>query len=84
MKFYRYGHYVNSSYLERKKITCIYINNSTIIFFKNGKYHNNKNVAYFNYFNNFKEFWLNGKIYGTEYKFTKQSWRRFFKMQTFL
>lgn len=56
-------------------------------FFKNGKTHNIKNFAYL--YGIYKTFCINGKTYNAEDygnpdKFTKQSWRRFAKLQAFL
>ena len=83
MKFYK-DKYIYG-YLDKiinKKITAIYCNNN-ISFFKNGKLHNPKNATYIRY-DEYKQFRLNGIYYGGENKFTKKSWRRFAKMQTFL
>ena len=65
------------------KLTATYINSYTSIFLKNGLINNPKNVAYIR-FDGYKEFWLNGKIYGDENDFTKSSWRKFTKLQAFL
>ena len=66
------------------KKTCIYqIKFEAIAFYKNGLYHNTKNASYIKY-DGTKIFYLNYQYYGKEYKFTKQSWRRFCKLQTFL
>jgi hypothetical protein len=54
-----------------------------IIFLKNGEKHNCKNAAYISY-DEYKQFVLNNEVYGSEKGFTKQSWRRFIKMQAFL
>ena len=86
MKFYKDS---NRYFYWRKiisnKLNAIYINITIniIVFFKNGENHNSKNASYFNY-NGFKEFSLNGKIYGYEKDFTKLSWRKFTKLQAFL
>ncbi len=70
MNFYRDR--FNSYYWGKvyyKKITAIYQSAlGVILFFKNG----------------YKEFYLNGIRYGNESDFTKESWRRFVKMKTFL
>jgi hypothetical protein len=85
MKFYKYnqlGNYFNIIFYY--KLNAIYSYQSgTVVFFKNGKTHNNKNSAIINP-NNYKAFWLNDKCYGTEKDFTKESWRRFVKLQVFL
>jgi hypothetical protein len=65
------------------KLTAVYGCLYYIYFFKNGKSHNVKNTAYIRY-NEYKEFWLNNKLYGTTNHFTKQSWRKFVKLQAFL
>jgi hypothetical protein len=54
-----------------------------VYFFKNGRYHNAKNADYTDD-NGFKDFCLNGKHYGNENLFTKETWRRFVKLQAFL
>jgi hypothetical protein len=87
MKFYKdiniykfYYYYITSS-----RLTCIHIDKAydAVVFYKNGKYHNNKNASYFNY-NGFKHFCLDGKLYGNQTKFTKKSWRKFVKLKAFL
>jgi hypothetical protein len=69
------------------KLTAVYIdtNFDYIIFYKNGKEHNSKNAAHIHK-NKFKQFYLNGFKNAKAYKkkFTKQSWRRFVKLQAFL
>jgi hypothetical protein len=54
-----------------------------IVFFKNGKAHNSKSAAYIRN-TIYKEFYLNGMSYGNSSNFTKESWRRFTKLQAFL
>jgi hypothetical protein len=56
---------------------------NAVLFFKNGKEYNDKNAAYI-YGNKYKQFCLNDKDYGTNNDFTKESWRRFSKLQAFL
>ena len=84
MKFYSDKN--NNNYhlgkIRLRKLTSIYIDNIGIDFFKNGKRHNSKNAACIDC--KFKQFYLNGQSYGYEYNFTKQSWRRFVKLQAFL
>ena len=84
MKFYRGK---NDNYFEFKiidnKLTAIYCKYFSIIFYKNGKWYNNKNAAFIND-SVFKYFYLNGIYYGNKYKFTKQSSRRFVKMEILL
>jgi hypothetical protein len=86
MKFYIDNE--NNDYWNKtkdNKLTSIFISYyKTTIFFKNGIFHNNKNSAYINKNNRFKVFYLNGKLYGYHYNFTKESWRRFIKLQAFL
>jgi hypothetical protein len=82
MKFYRD---INSNdyywKIRYNKLNVIYTYNKDILFFKNGKYHNSKNASVFSDFINI-QFWLNGKWYRDD--FTKESWRRFVKLQAFL
>jgi hypothetical protein len=69
----------------KNKLTAIYNYSNKLFyvhFFKNGKRHNSKNAAYINGI--YKSYYLNGESCGYEYNFTKKSWRRFVKMQTFL
>ena len=84
MKFYKDKNFY-LYYIRRIKLTAILYYNSTktISFFKNGIWHNSKNAAYIR-LNVCKEFSLNGKFYGRENNFTKKSWRKFVKLQTFL
>jgi hypothetical protein len=91
MKFYK-GKYYKSYYYNiiiGKDLNAIYFDEHQIadkiyydiVFFKNGYVHNPKNAIYFK---GNKEFYLNDEIYGYENEFTKQSWRKFVKMQVFL
>jgi hypothetical protein len=84
MKFYKDK--VNKYYywfkIINNKLTAIHYDRSTR-FMKNGIFHNNKNAAII-YCSSYKEFSLNDKKYGNENTFTKQSWRRFVKLQAFL
>lgn len=84
MKFYRDKEAgVYFSKIKDNKFSAIYSNSEFFQFFKNGKYHNNKNAA--NICNiSYKDFYLNGVIYGTENDFTKKSWRKFVKLGAFL
>jgi hypothetical protein len=73
--------------IEKKCLTAIYFD-LYVVFFENGKRHNTKNASYIKY-NGYKQFWLNGEKYGSNYDqdqdyFTKESWRRFCKLQIFL
>ena len=87
MKFYKEKYYTNySNLIFKNKLNAIYCSYYTI-FFKNGKYHNTKNAAYTH--NEHKDYYLNNKCYGGQYavtkqSFTKQSWRRFVKLQVFI
>ena len=84
MKFYRdkkYKFYIY--YLFNNKLTAIYSSANYVSFYKNNFCHNVKNAAYVSE-NKFKLFYLNGNLYGKEYDFTKKSWRRFIKLNTFL
>ena len=77
----------------KDKLTAIYTNiyikkkNKKKIFeiefYKNGKKSNSKNAAYNDSYG-YKAFCLNGKLYGDESDFIKESWRRFIKLQAFL
>ena len=77
---YRYWHII-----ENNKLSAIFYYDFTkaVSFFKNGKIHNNKNAAYIAK-SGYKQFCLNDKRYGTTNHFTKQSWRKFVKLQAFL
>ncbi len=84
MKFYIDNKdYFYSNKISINKLTAVYGYLYYIYFFKNGKRHNTKNTAYIRY-NGYKEYWLNNKRYGTINHFTKQSWRKFVKLQAFL
>ncbi len=77
MKFYKDFDYCDN------KLNAIYQGSDCILFYKNGKPHNIKAVAFIAS-NGFKEYYLDGKFYGNQRKFTKESWRRFVKLQVFL
>ena len=84
MKFY--GSEYDNYYLDKiydNKLNAIYFDSHGIRFFKNGIWHNPKNASYV-FKNGNKIFCLNNYDYGNEYDFTKESWRRFVKMQVFL
>ncbi len=83
MKFYRENNKIVDYWNKTKanKLTAIYLDYFATRFYKNGERHNIKNVAYIN--NEYKEFYLNGILYGYAKDFTKESWRRFVKMQVF-
>jgi hypothetical protein len=80
MKFYKSK---NLYKIRKLSLTAIYDNFYYVQFFKNGKNDNAKNAAYIDD-SGYKEFYLNGKLYGDEDDFTKESWRRFVKLQAFL
>jgi hypothetical protein len=85
MKFYvddTYNH-VYWYKIYDNKLTAIYYNGFAVRFYKNGKKHNNKNAALIRP-KGHKEFVLNNKLYGYHDSFTKESWRRFCKLQAFL
>ncbi len=85
MKFYKDKHKNDYYYHDNIKdnyISCIYYDGSHFIFFKNGIRHNSKNVAYIGL--GYKTFYLNDNLYGNQHDFTKESWRRFVKLQVFL
>jgi hypothetical protein len=85
MKFYkdREGYYYLEK-IEDSKLNAICIDSTNIVrFLKNGKRHNDRNYSYIEP-NRFKVFYLNGKMYGFTEDFTKQTWRRFVKLQAFL
>ena len=80
MKFYKNKNYYN--FIVNNNLAAIYSNthNNIIMFFKKGEAHNTKNAAYIS--DGYKSFYLNGEYYSN--KFTKESWRRFCKLQAFL
>jgi hypothetical protein len=82
MKFYKNKDYYY--FIVNNNLAAIYSNthNNIIMFFKKGEAHNTKNAAYID--NIIKAFYLNGNFYGNNTDFTKQSWRKFVKMQVFL
>jgi ATP sulfurylase len=67
--------------IKNNNLTCIYHDSYTVDFYKNGKLHNDKNVALISK-SGYKSFYLNGKHYRNN--FTKKSWRKFVKLQTFI
>jgi hypothetical protein len=83
MKFYR-DKYDNDFWYKiiNNKLTSINCTYSSFAFFKNGLFHNTKNVAYIRY--GWKTFHLNGDYYGNNKDFTKQTWRKFSKLKAFL
>jgi|LakMenEpi03Aug12_release.lakeMendotaPanAssembly.Ray.scaffolds.fasta_scaffold4384521_1 hypothetical protein len=86
MKFYRNNK--NNNYflfkIDISKLNAVYSYKYYYVsFFKNGKEHNSKNASFINNSGE-KSFRLNEIWYGSHNDFTKQSWRKFFKLQTFL
>ena len=83
MKFYKNNNSFTDSTIRNNKLTAIHQSYISIRFFKNGTFYNSKNAAYIN-FKGYKSFYLNDEFYGYEDNFTKNSWRKFCKMQVFL
>ena len=87
MKFYISINSSTCDYLNKiinNILTAIISNKSSYVeFFKNGVLHNIKNAAII-YNNQYKNFISNNKRYGSEKDFTKESWRKFVKLQVFL
>ena len=82
MKFYKSKNYV-PLFIFDEKLTAIYCHYEYVQFVKNGMYHNSKNADFINNDGD-KDFSLNDIKYGDNNSFTKESWRRFVKMQVFL
>ena len=84
MKFYKEDRYRFNFWnkIRVMKLNAIYGSCIIVWFFKNGKQHNPKNASYI--VGIYKQFFLNGNFYGYESHFTKESWRKFIKMQVFL
>jgi hypothetical protein len=80
MKFYIAGSWLK---IRAYNLTAIYNDHFNVIFYKNGKTHNTKNVAYIRR-DGYKTFCLNDKYFGDQNYFTKKSWRKFVKLQAFL
>jgi hypothetical protein len=86
MKFYKHNRvdYLFFYKIIDNKLNAVYQNMANnAMFFKNGIRHNSKNTALI-FINGRKEFILNNRCYGNQNDFTKQSWRRFVKLQVFL
>jgi hypothetical protein len=88
MKFYREKKTDYWCKIVNKKITSVYqviFHNDSICvhFLKNGEQHNSKNAAIIRY-DGTRQFILNNIFYNPDIPFTKESWRRFVKMQAFL
>ena len=82
MKFYKSKNYV-PLFIFDEKLTAIYCHYEYVQFVKNGMYHNSKNADYIHNDGD-KDFSLNDECYGNQDNFTKESWRRFVKLQAFL
>jgi hypothetical protein len=82
MKFYKDKTFNYWAFIIINNSNAIINYKSEIRFFKNGLAHNSKNAAVSYGF--YKRFFLNGKNYGDQYEFTKESWRKFVKLQVFL
>ncbi len=83
MKFY--NDKINSYYwsiIFDNKLSTIHCDYYGIRFYKNGKDHNSKNAAYISKYGS-KQFCLNNMSYGCKNDFTKETWRRFVKLQVF-
>jgi hypothetical protein len=85
MKFYRDDEYYQFKIVKinADKLTAIHSDPYGVLFYKNSSHHNSKNASFISS-NSYKDFYLNDQYYGDENCFTKQSWRRFIKMQAFL
>ena len=85
MKFYKDNYrnkYIYWCKIKDNKLTAIYYDSIAVRFFKNGNHHNTKNAAYV--YDGYKEFYLNDKCCSIDDDFTKESWRRFVKLQAFI
>lgn len=88
MKFFKYKpvsikFIIKLKFIIDNKLTAIISDPYNISFYQNGLKHNDKNAA------NIKDrvsktFCLDGKLYGYENDFTKESWRKFTKLKVFL
>jgi hypothetical protein len=86
MKFYRDKRFYFWNKIKDNKLNAIHLDGcgyNCIRFLKNGLLCNYKNAAYTES-SNYKSFFLNNKLYGNESDFTKESWRRFCKLKTFI
>ena len=83
MKFYKYkrDQYYYSK-ISNNKLNAIY-SFDYVMFFKNGLLHNNKNAAYIAD-TGYKEFFINNICYGINNNFSKKSWRKFYKLYSFI
>ncbi len=76
MQFYKNKNY-DYHFIRHNKLSFANQDNERIVFYKDGKEHNNKNAAIIYYRIKVKHFCLNDLFYGYETRFTKQSWRKF-------
>ena len=83
MKFYKYkrDQYYYSK-ISNNKLNAIY-SFDYVMFFKNGLPHNNKNAAYIEK-NGYKVFYLKNIVHGVNNNFSKKSWRKFYKLYSFI
>jgi hypothetical protein len=72
----------NNKIINDKLSAILHSQYDSIIFYKNGLRHNSKNAAYLS--DRIPDFWLNNNFYGSIEDFTKESWRKFTKLQAFL
>jgi hypothetical protein len=80
MKFYKTNNnHIFLIKIKNDKLNAIYARELYVDFYKNGDYHNDKNASFYAKDKKYKTFCLNGKIYGYENAFTKESWRKFAK-----
>ena len=86
MKFYRdnlKSDFYWQNILDNRLTVILLDYYNAVLFYKNGKENNTKNASYITK-SGYKQFHLNGEYYGNRNNFTKQSWRKFVKMQVFL
>jgi hypothetical protein len=85
MKFYKDKNtaYFINKIIDNKLLAVIDTKYKTVVFYKNGKFHNNKNAAII-YNDDSLRFYLNGTFYGFNDDFFKESWRRFIKLKVFI
>mgnify|MGYP007071561290 FL=1 len=86
MKFYRdnlKADFCWQNILDNRLTAILLDYYNAVLFYKNGKENNTKNASYIAK-SGYKQFCLNDEDYGDQTNFTKQSWRRFVKMQVFL
>ncbi len=88
MKFYKTNNnHIFLLKIKNDKLSAIYARELYVDFYKDGDYHNAKNACFITANKKYKAFCLNGKMYGNETNFTKESWRKFareLKLKVFL